>query len=419
MELLVIGKGGREAAIAKRAASEGATVYIAPGNAGMKAWGELVNIKEDDLESLRKFAESTNIDVTFVGPEAPLIAGIVDEFESAGLRIVGCKKYAADHTEGSKIATQMLQDYGINIAPGAWFDTSELAMKYIDRHPEMLVVKADELALGKGVTVGKDQEHAKAAVQSFMIDRIFGPKIGNKIVIQKRLTGWEVSFHVLIGKDGYKILCTVQDYKKAPNGENGGGQGARTIAIPEWVVQKFRKNILEPTLAAFRDMGIEYFGILYAGCMVVPGERDVYLLEYNCRMGDPETQIICAKLKSPLLPVLRGLASKRVTDLKLEYHDEEVVLVVGCSHGYPGNVPDSAKNHPITNWDAFDPHEQAVYVLPAGIGLHNGQIVNTGGRVLNFIAKAKSKEQAAKLAYDLSNEIRFKGMWVQPGIGTD
>ena len=108
-----------------------------------------------------------------------------------------------------------------------------------------------------------------------------------------------------------------------------------------------------------------------------------------------------------------------MTDLKLEYHDEEVVLVVGCSHGYPGNVPDSAKNHPITNWDAFDPHEQAVYVLPAGIGLHNGQIVNTGGRVLNFIAKAKSKEQAAKLAYDLSNEIRFKGMWVQPGIGTD
>ena len=422
MDVLVIGSGVREVAAVKNFAECGGVdrICAAPGCNGMKEFGaELVDIKADDISGLYEFAEKSVFGMTFVGPEVPLVRGIVDLFRQSRLPIFGPPQAAVRITEGSKVNCQRFcQDHGVAIAPGECFEEGDhdRAHAYIDSHPDMLVVKADGLCAGKGVEVARSQEDAKRAVRSMMIDREFGDA-GKRTAIQKKLVGEEISFHVLLSRDGYQILCAVRDYKRAPNGKNSGGLGGKLVDVPNWVVDKFVEKVLLPTIAGFRQCGVVYEGVLYAGCMLV--SDDLYLLEYNSRFGDPEMQVILAKLKTPLLDICQAVVQGRLSQLKLEYFDHRVVLVVGCTRGYPGKIDAADKGKPICGLvfaGAF-PKEYG-YVLQGETDVQYGNVVNLGTRPLNFIGLGDQDEIASERAYTLARKINFEGMWCLPGIGT-
>src|SRR5262245_36364210 len=388
MQVLVIGQGGREHALAwKLSQSPKVTrVFCAPGNAGTARDVTNIDVNANDAQRLIKFARSEKIDLTVVGPEAPLVAGLVDEFEAAGLRVFGPTKAAAQ-LEGSKaFAKQIMRLARVPTAEFQTFVDADDAVRHIDeRNLGPLVVKADGLAAGKGVYVCDDRDEAVAAVHRIMVDREFG-NAGSQIVIEERLSGQELS--VLAVVDGRTIVTleAAQDHKAAHDGDQGpntGGMGAYSptpIAPPE-VIDDVIQRVLVPIVHTLRRQGIEYRGVLYAGLMLTAQGPKV--LEFNVRLGDPETQPVLMRLKTDLFDVLWAATEGTLRDLPpLEWDPRPAICVVMASEGYPGAY---TKGHPIRGLDEADSLPN-VKVFHAGTVQLGDQVVTDGGRVLGVTA---------------------------------
>ncbi len=418
MKVLVIGQGGREHALAwKLSQSPVVTqVYCAPGNAGTEQDAVNVDIAATDAERLRKFAQSEGIGLTVIGPEAPLVAGVADVFSAAGLKVFG-PSAAAARLEGSKVfAKELMKQAGVPTGDYRSFTDPDTAIEYLEDRGDMpLVVKVDGLAAGKGVTVCDHVDQAIAAVHEAMVERKFGAA-GDQILIEERLYGQEVSILALV--DGRTIvpLESAQDHKAAYDGDTGpntGGMGAYSpapFATPELLDEVIHK-ILIPTVHTLRKRGIEYRGVLYAGLMLTPQGPKV--LEFNVRLGDPETQPVLMRLKSDLLRVLLAVSEGRLGELPpLEWDPRPAVCVVMASEGYPGEY---RKGRPIRGL------EQAaalpdVKVFHAGTARHGKEIVNDGGRVLGVTALGSDLAAAKKRAYEAVKCIRWEGAWCRKDI---
>ncbi len=415
MKILVVGGGGREHAIVwKLAQSPLATeIYCAPGNAGIAQLADCVNIAAEDIDSLLDFALAENIELTVVGPEAPLALGIVDKFTAAGLKIFGPSQAAA-LIEGSKeLAKQIMTKYGIPTAKYRSFADKEAALAYVREQGAPIVVKADGLAAGKGVVVAETLPQAEQAVEDMLSGNAFGAA-GAKVVIEEYLTGEEVS--VLAFTDGYTVLPMVsaQDHKRAFDGDKGpntGGMGAYSPApvyTPE-MAETVLRDVLQPAVDGLRAEGRLYKGVLYAGLMVTPD--GVKVLEFNARFGDPETQAVLARLQSDLVEIMLAVVEGRLAEKTLAWYDDAAVCVVIASGGYPGHY---AKGQEITGLDDDMPD---TYVFHAGTAYAGPKIVANGGRVLGVTARGADIRQAIERAYARADKISYAGCFCRRDIG--
>lgn len=422
MRILVIGEGAREHALVWKIAQSPlvTALYCAPGNAGTADYAENVPIKATDIDSLVRFAEENSIDLTVVGPEAPLTAGIVDRFESVGMRIMGPSASPA-RLEGSKIfSKKLMQTYGIPTADFHISESLEDAEQFLHRfysqHPATtpLVVKADGLAAGKGVTVAQNQEEAQQAVLAMMQERVFG-EAGGKVVLEECLFGEEAS--IIAITDGFDLvpLVPTQDHKRIGEGDTGpntGGMGAYSpvpVAPPE-IVEEAVERILRPAIRAIAELGIPYRGFLYAGIMIT--DSGVKTIEFNCRLGDPETQVILPLLESDLVPLLLGATDCTLAQVPVRWHNYAAATVVAASGGYPGNFE---KGKVITGLDTVKTEQNCV-AFHAGTRLENGQVVTNGGRVLCVTGVGASIMDAVANAYIGMSHIHFEGMYYRGDI---
>jgi phosphoribosylamine--glycine ligase len=418
MKILVIGSGGREHALVWKLSQSPLVkkVYCAPGNAGTLEDGENLSIAADDVTRLVRFARENAIDLTVVGPEAPLVAGIVDEFRRQGLVIFG-PTAAAARLEGSKVFTKkLLRKASIPTADFAVFSRFPEAERYIDEGDEQpLVVKADGLASGKGVFVCATRAEAKAAVRTILQERSFGDA-GSQVVIEECLIGEEASILAIVDGDTIVPLEVAQDHKRAYDndlGPNTGGMGAycpAPVVTPE-IMDEIVRRILVPTVHTMKVDGCPFSGVLYAGVMLTAGGPRV--LEYNVRFGDPEAQPVLMRLKSDLADVLLKAATGRLGELEgLDWDPRPAVCVVMASEGYPG---DYKKGHPIYGLDEADKLPD-VKVFHAGTALKNGEVQNTGGRVLGVTALGNTISEAKQNAYAAVDRIRWNGGWCRRDI---
>ncbi len=401
MKVLLIGSGGREHALAWKIAQSSllTKMYAAPGNPGIAEFAELVN--PDDIV---KFAQEKNIDLVVIGPEAPLVNGLVDALEFAGIKAFGCKKDAAQ-IEGSKIfAKQLMKKYNIPTAKFEVFDNPDAAKNYIRSEGAPIVIKADGLAAGKGVIVAQDLDAAINAVDEM---KNFGAA-GSKIVVEEFMNGEEAS--ILAFTDGETIIPMIaaQDHKRLNDGDSGvntGGMGAYAPApvITEKVAALANEKILKPIIAALRAEGIIYRGCLYAGLMIVNGEPKV--VEFNARFGDPETQAVLPLLNSDLLEIMLSCANGDLAKQEINWSEGAAVCVVLASGGYPKAYK---KNLPITGIETAK--KQGAIIFHAGTAEIDGQIVTSGGRVLGVTALDKDIKSAIDKAYKFVGEIHFENM---------
>jgi phosphoribosylamine--glycine ligase len=391
-------------------------VYCAPGNAGTAENAENLTISADDITRLWRFARDNRVDLTVVGPEAPLVAGIVDEFRRQGLVIFG-PTAAAARLEGSKVFTKkLLRKASIPTADFAVFSRFPEAERYIDEGDEQpLVVKADGLASGKGVFVCATRAEAKAAVRSILQERNFGDA-GSQIVIEECLVGQEASVLAIVDGDIIVPLEVAQDHKRAfdnDQGPNTGGMGAycpAPVVTPE-IMDEIVRRILVPTVHTMKVDGCPFSGVLYAGLMLTAGGPRV--LEYNVRFGDPEAQPVLMRLKSDLAQVLMMAATGKLGELEgLDWDPRPAVCVVMASEGYPG---DYKRGHTIYGLDEADQLPD-VKVFHAGTALKNGDVQNTGGRVLGVTALGDTIADAKKRAYQAVDKIRWNGGWCRRDI---
>ncbi len=418
MKILVIGSGGREHALVWKLSQSPLVkkVYCAPGNAGTLENGENLAIAADDVTRLVRFARENAIDLTVVGPEAPLVAGIVDEFRRQGLVIFG-PTAAAAKLEGSKVFTKkLLRKASIPTADFAVFSRFPEAERYIDEGDEQpLVVKADGLASGKGVFVCATRAEAKAAVRTILQERSFGDA-GSQVVIEECLVGEEASILAIVDGDTIVPLEVAQDHKRAYDndlGPNTGGMGAycpASVVTPE-IMDEIVRRILVPTVHTMKVDGCPFSGVLYAGVMLTTGGPRV--LEFNVRFGDPEAQPVLMRLKTDLADVLLKAATGRLGELEgLDWDPRPAVCVVMASEGYPG---DYKKGHPIYGLDEADALPD-VKVFHAGTALKNGEVQNTGGRVLGVTALGNTIAEAKQNAYAAVDRIRWNGGWCRRDI---
>lgn len=419
MNVLLIGSGGREHALSRvlTQSSMLKNLYIAPGNPGTAECGINVPIADDNIPALVKFAKQKKIDLTFVGPEKPLVDGIVDAFEAAGLAIVGPNQEAA-RLEGSKEwAKSRMQKYGIPTAAYAAFQDYASAVLYIDdRNVYPIVIKADGLAAGKGVTVAVSRDMAVTALTDIFVHQLFGDS-GASVVIEDFLSGEEAS--VLAFTDGKTVVPMVaaQDHKAVydnDKGPNTGGMGAYAPApiVTAELLKKVTSRILQPMIEGLYKDGIIYKGIIYAGLMIDHGEPSV--VEFNCRFGDPETQVIVPLLKTDLLGILEAIYTGHLADIKIEWHKKSAVCVVLASGGYPGAYE---KNIVISGIDAFAKSGK-ISLIHAGTTLSKkGELLNSAGRVLGVVAVDSSLKTAIDSAYRSISKIEFKGLHYRTDIG--
>lgn len=415
MKVLVVGGGGREHALVwKLKQSPKVTqVYCAPGNAGIAQMATCVNIGTEDIEGLHEFALTTGIDLTVVGPEAPLIAGLKEKFVESGLRVFGPNRRGAE-IEGSKaLAKEIMVKYGIPTAAYGKFDTAQAAIEYIQQTGAPCVVKADGLAAGKGVVVAMDEETAIAAVKDIMEDRVFGDS-GNLVVIEEYLEGEEVS--ILAFTDGKTVvpMVSAQDHKRALDGDEGpntGGMGAYSPApvyTPE-LAQVVMERVLIPTIHGMAEEKRFYQGVIYAGLMVTKDGPKV--LEYNARFGDPETQAVLARLETDLVEIIEAILEDRLDGIDIKWSDQAAVCVVMASGGYPGSF---AKGKVINGLEAA---ARDAVVFHAGTKEENGQIVTNGGRVLGVTALGGDIKEAIDRAYDAVAQITWEEVYYRKDIG--
>ena len=417
MKVLVVGSGGREHALAWKLAQSPHldALYCAPGNPGTRALARNVAIAADDIAALRRFVRDERIDLTVVGPEAPLALGITDAFEADGLRVFGPTQAAAQ-LESSKIfAKQFMLEAGIPTAAAATFDDLAAAESHVRHRAGPLVVKADGLAAGKGVTVCQNQDEALQAVRQAMQERIFGDA-GRRVVLEEFLDGEEASFHVLVDGQNVVPLATSQDHKRAYDGDQGpntGGMGAYAPAsiVSEALQQRILGDIVMPTVSGMAARGMPYRGVLYVGLMIVEGCP--YVIEFNARFGDPETQALLMLLDDDLLPLLDGAARGQLSNTRAQSLAAAAVCVVMASEGYPGVY---SRGMPITGIETAAEQPNA-WVFHAGTDEQDGHLVTNGGRVLGVTARAAGIAEAIAGAYRAVACIEWPGMQFRRDIG--
>lgn len=423
MKVLLIGSGGREHCLAWKIAQSPLVgkIYCAPGNGGTALVAENIDIRAADIDSLARFALKERIDLTVVGPELPLVEGIVDRFENKGLKIFGPGKELA-YLEGSKVfAKQMMKKFGIPTADFRIFDNPQKAKTYIKEKGAPIVLKADGLAAGKGVIVAKSIEEALEAVDLIMVEKKFA-EAGDKIIVEDCLEGEEAS--ILIFTDGKSIvpLASSQDHKPIFDGDlgpNTGGMGAYSPApvVEEVVFEELNKNIFYPLIQGLREEGKVYKGVLYAGLMIK--DRCPYVLEFNVRFGDPETQVILPKLKSDLVEVMLKTVEGDLVDVNLDWDQRFCLGVVLTSGGYPGNY---IKGKTITGLDKLK-NEKDIFVFHAGTRLSSTRqspdpvFLTDGGRVITVAGLGNTVKEVRNKVYKAIDGISFEDMYYRKDIG--
>ena len=409
MKILVVGSGGREHALAWKLAEshEVDQVFCAPGNAGTEEIGENVSIPADDLSSLARFAKQNRIDLTVVGPDDALAAGIVDLFEDEGLRVFGPNRDAAQ-LEASKIfAKELMSAEKIPTAAARTFSSSREALNYGEEVTLPVVIKADGLALGKGVIVAEERENVRRAIQAMMEERVFG-EAGRRIIIEECLRGTECSVHALVSGKSFRMLATARDHKRALDGDEGpntGGMGAVSPADNGTGEREseFASEIMQPLLQGLTGNGRTFRGLLFPGLMIT--KDGLRVLEFNCRFGDPETQAILPRLKSDLVSLLTATIEGRLENVPLEFDSRTAVTVILASGGYPGKYQ---TGKPIEGLEEAA-NLTEVRIFQAGTKRQDGKIVTSGGRVLAITALGESVTEARQRAYGAIRQIHFDG----------
>lgn len=418
MKVLITGSGGREHAIAWKVAQSPKVekLYCAPGNAGIAEFAECVDIGVMDFDKLTKFAKQHEIDLTIIGPDDPLAAGAVDAFEAAGLRVFGPKKNAAI-LEGSKaFSKDLMKKYHIPTASYETFDSPEAALAYVETADMPIVLKADGLALGKGVLICKTREEAKEGVKALMLDKQFGTA-GDRIVIEEFMTGREVSVLSFVDGTTIKIMTSAQDHKRAGDGDTGLNTGGMGTFSPSPFYTKeidefCQKHIYQPTVNAMRAEGREFKGIIFFGLMLT--EKGPKVLEFNARFGDPETQVVLPRMKNDIVEIFEACIDGKLDQVDLNFEENAAVCVVLASNGYPEHYE---KGYPISGLEAFK-EKDGYYVFHAGSKFdENGQIITNGGRVLGVTAIGKDLKEARSNAYKATEWVEFDNKYMRHDIG--
>lgn len=417
MKVLIVGSGGREHAIAWSVAKSPKVdkIYCAPGNAGIAEFAECVNFKAMEFDKLVAFAKENAIDLTIIGMDDPLVGGVVDAFESEGLRVFGPRKNAAI-IEGSKaFSKDLMKKYKIPTAAYENFTDPDEAIKYLETAKMPIVLKADGLALGKGVLICNTLEEAKEGVKTLMLDKQFGDA-GNEIVIEEFMTGREVS--VLAFCDGKTIKCmtSAQDHKRAKDGDQGLNTGGMGTFSPSPFyndeVEAFcEKYVYQSTIDAMASEGRPFTGILFTGLMIT--EDGPKVLEYNARFGDPEAQVVLPRMKNDIIDVMEACIDGKLSDVELEFEDNAAVCVVLASDGYPEKYD---KGFEIKGLDTFK-DKDGYYVFHAGTKFDGDKIVTNGGRVLGVVAKGENLKAARANAYKATEWIDFANKYKRNDIG--
>ncbi|MCR8745713.1 phosphoribosylamine--glycine ligase [Romboutsia lituseburensis] len=416
MKILIIGGGGREHAIAWKLSNENnvKTIYCAPGNAGISEVAQCIDINDSNIEELLNFAKDNQIDLTIVGPEVPLVKGIVDEFEKEGLKIFGPNKECSQ-LEGSKaFSKDFMIRHNIPTAKYKEYTNIDEAIAEIDNFGYPLVIKADGLAAGKGVVIPQNREEAIATLNEMMRDKKFG-NAGEKIVIEEFLKGIETSILAFVDNNTIIPMVSAKDHKKVYNHEQGpntGGMG--TFSPSEIYTDKLAKeieaNVLKATLEGFKKDELDYKGILFIGLMIT--EDGAKVLEYNVRFGDPETQSVLFRLKTDLHKIMESILDNKLNEIKIEYKKEEAVCVMLTSGGYP-DVYEKGKL--IKGLSELD---KDIVIFHSGTKILDGKLVTNGGRVLGITTSANTVEEAATKVYNNIKKISFEGMHYRTDIGT-
>ncbi len=417
MKVLIVGSGGREHAIAMSVAKSSKVnkIYCAPGNGGIAGIAECVPIGAMEFDKLVDFSKENAIDLVIVGMDDPLVGGLVDELEKAGIRTFGPRKNAAI-LEGSKaFSKDLMQKYGIPTAAYANFENPEDALAYLETSKYPIVLKADGLALGKGVLICNTKQEAMEGVRAIMQDKQFG-SAGNKMVIEEFMTGREVSVLSFVDGKTIKTMTSAQDHKRAKDNDEGlntGGMGTFSPSpfyTPE--VDEFcKKHIYQKTVDAMRAEGREFKGIIFFGLMLTPEGPKV--LEYNARFGDPETQVVLPRMKNDIIDVIEACIDGKLDEVDVTFEDNAAVCVVLASDGYPLAYE---KGFEISGLENFDGKED-YYCFHAGTKLADGKIVTNGGRVLGVTAKGKDLKEARANAYEATKWVSFANKYMRNDIG--
>ena len=417
MNVMVVGGGGREHAICWKLSKSPKVdeLYCAPGNAGIAEVAKCVDIGVMDFEKIADFAKKEAFDLVVVGPDDPLAGGIVDVLEEKGLRVFGPRKNAAI-LEGSKaFSKDLMKKYGIPTAAYETFDTPEAALKYLETAPVPIVLKADGLALGKGVLICNTREEAKEGVKTLMLDKQFG-HAGDRIVVEQFMTGREVSVLSFVDGKTIKTMTSAQDHKRAGDGDTGlntGGMGTFSPSpfYTKEVEEFCSEHIYQATVDAMAAEGREFKGVIFFGLMLT--EEGPKVLEYNARFGDPEAQVVLPRMKNDLIEVVEACIDGTLDQVDLQFEDNAAVCVVLASEGYPVSYE---KGFPIQGLEEFNKHE-GYYCFHAGTKLQDGQIVTNGGRVLGVTAKGKDLKEARANAYAATEWVQFENKYMRHDIG--
>jgi phosphoribosylamine---glycine ligase len=415
LTILVVGGGAREHTLVWKLAQSPKVkeIYAAPGNAGTAKIAHNLDIKAEDIEALLKVAKDLRIELTVVGPENPLAAGIVDRFQSAGMAIFGPTQKAAEIESSKVFAKDLMQKHGIPCAQSASFSEFEKAMEYLQRQKPPIVIKADGLAAGKGVIIAESVKEAQEALASMMQSKTFGAA-GDRVVIEEHLFGREMSFFIFT--DGRTIVPTVPacDYKRIfddNKGPNTGGMGSYSPPpfYNKALANIIMKTIMEPVVLALADEGRPYKGTLYGGLMITNNVPKV--IEFNSRLGDPETQVVLPRLKTDLVDIMLAVVDNRLDKIDIEFNDNACVGVVMASGGYPGSYK---TGFPISGLDDVD---KDITVFHAGTKLGpDGQVLTSGGRVLTVAATGKTLAEAREKVYKNITRIHFEGCYYRKDI---
>lgn len=417
MKVLIVGSGGREHAIAASVAKSPKVekMYCAPGNAGIAEFAECVAIGAMEFDKLVAFAKDRAIDLVIVGMDDPLVGGLVDEMEAAGIRTFGPRKNAAI-LEGSKaFSKDLMKKYNIPTAGYENFTDPDAAIAYLEHAKFPIVLKADGLALGKGVLICKNLEEAKSGVKEIMLDKKFG-SAGNEMVIEEFMTGREVSVLAFVDGKRIKTMTSAQDHKRAGDGDTGLNTGGMGTFSPSPFYTKeveafCNKHIYQATVDAMAAEGREFKGIIFFGLMLT--EDGPKVLEYNARFGDPEAQVVLPRMKNDLIEVAEACIDGTLDQIDLQFEDNAAVCVVLASEGYPVSYE---KGFPIYGLDEFQKQE-GYYCFHAGTKFDGGQIVTNGGRVLGVTAKGKDLKEARANAYAATEWIQFENKYMRHDIG--
>jgi phosphoribosylamine--glycine ligase len=417
LNILVVGSGGREHAIcwALSKSKRQPKLYCAPGNAGIAQLAECLDILADDIPALVKWANDNDPNLIVIGPEVPLCMGLADELLKGGFQVFGPTKDGAQ-LEGSKDFTKkLLLDNHIPTAKAATFTDYKKALAYIRSQGAPIVIKADGLAAGKGVTVCENLSQAETALEEAMKKKAFGDA-GSKVVIEEFLEGEEASILAFVDGENIVPMVSAQDHKRVFDGDKGpntGGMGAYSPApiVTKKLNDEILEKILKPTVAALKQMGITYKGVLYAGLMITKDGPKV--IEYNCRFGDPETQVVLPRLKTDFVNICMAVAQGKLSHLKIEWDDRPAACVVMASQGYPGSYP---KEKVIEGLEKASTHADS-YIFHAGTVLQGAKTVTSGGRVLCVTGWGDTIKEALEHAYGVVGDIRFDGAQYRKDIG--